>query len=185
MRTLILLLCALVTGCATGAGAALHAPISRDLALALPFPPGYPGTQTLQQTVRARYGERDAAFDAILSLSPDRVEIVVTAAGGPRVATITWSGEGVREEHSMLAPDGLSVENILADIFISLWPPEAVAAALPSGARLSIEADGARIIRHAGTAIIEVRPDPQDASRIFVRNLAFGYDLTIMNHRVE
>src|SRR5262249_49909463 len=117
-RALILSLLALAAGCASSDDGALRAHIAEDIVLTLPTPPAYPDTRTVVQTGQARYGERQAAFDAVLSLAPDRVEIVLTMPAGPRLATIVWDEGGVRQDRSVLAPEGVPVENILADLFV-------------------------------------------------------------------
>lgn len=187
MRGLILSLAALAAACATAPEPA-PAPMARiaaDVALTLPTPPGYPETATLLQTVRGQFGERRGVVEAVLSLSPERVEIVLTAAGGPRLATVTWDDAGVREDRLPLAGDAVPVENILADIFVSLWPVEAVEAALPDAAELIITDDGARSITRNGDVIVSIRSDAENPARTLVRNEAFGYDLTIVTQSLE
>jgi hypothetical protein len=156
-------------------------PLAEGLVLSLPSRPGYPEVRNLSQVVRAHYGEETGVFEAALSLSPERVEIVVTAASGPRLATITWDEDGIKEDRSLLAPGGIPVGNLLSDIFISLWPRDMVAAALPGDVDVVDEADGGRTISRAGVALIEVRPDAANPSRRTMRNLSFGYDLLIVS----
>ena len=185
MRTLILASIALASACASAPNHAPRAHISEDFDLSLPLPPGYPQTSTIAQTVRARYGMLQAVFEAVLSLSPERVDIVVTAAGGPRLATIHWDESGVREERTLLAPEGVPVENLLADLFVSLWPIEAVAAALPAGVDLSVGENGARTLSAGGVAIMEVRREPGDTERVLVRNHALGYEISIVSQALD
>jgi hypothetical protein len=147
----------------------------------LASPPGYPETRTLRQIVRARHGENDGAFEAVLALSPVRVEIVVIAPNGPRLATITWDETGVSEDRSALAPGAVPVESLLGDVFVSLWPRDMVAAALPVDVSVIDEADGGRTISRGGVALVEIRPNPADPTRRTLRNLGFGYELTIAN----
>lgn len=186
VRGLILGAAALAASCATAPDAAPpQAMIAEDVVLTLPAPPGYPETRSLMQTVRARYGERDAAFEAVVSLAPEQVEIVLTVLGGPRLATIHWDGEGVREERSPLAPEGVPTENILADLFLATWPADAVTAALPAGVTLVSAADGGRSIRRGKVVLVDIVPDPADAARRVVRNRAFGYEVTIVSRDLD
>lgn len=160
----------------------LHvARISETTRITLPRPPGYPQTRSLLQMIRVQYADKRAAFEAALSLSPDVVEIVVAAPSGPRLATISWTGTGIKEDRTLLAPEGIPVENILADVFILLWPRPALVQALPPDAEVRDEADGARIVSRAGTPIVEIKPDPHDRTRRTLRNLAFDYELTIVD----
>lgn len=162
--------------------APLHvARISESTQIILPRPPGYPQTRNMVQTIRVQYAEKRAAFEAALSLSPEVVEIVVTAPSGPRLATITWTSEGIKEDRTLLAPEGIPVENILADVFILLWPRAALVAALPPDADVRDGADGSRTVSRAGTPIVEIKPDATDRTRRTLRNLAFHYELTIVD----
>jgi hypothetical protein len=185
VRTAILIPLALVAACAHGADNRPRAEIGDHTSLILPTPPGYPETKTLVQSGRAHYGALSGAFDAVVDLSPERVQIVVTAAAGPRLATITWDQSGVDIDRTMLAPPGVPVENILSDMFISLWPPEAVTASLPRGVSLSLDEDGGRTLRRGDEVLTEVRPDPTDPSRAIVRNHAFGYEITVVSQPVS
>ena len=117
----------------------IRAHIAEDAVLTLPMAPAYPETRTLSQVVRARYGELDGAFETVLSLSPTEATIVITVLGGPRLATVHWDESGVREERTLLAPTGVPVENILADMFLVQWPEDVVAEALPDDVELVVE----------------------------------------------
>lgn len=162
----------------------LRAHIAEDIALTLPMPPGYPETITAAQIVQAQYGEAGGVFEAVLSLSPEQAVIVVTAVGGPRLATVTWDADGVREERTVLAPGGVPVENLLADIFMVRWPEAAVADALPEGVSVVSGEDGSRRIVSDGETIVEIIPDAANPGRTLVRNLSFGYEVTIIDQAV-
>jgi hypothetical protein len=176
---LALTLAACVTTPVAPAGE-VRARISESITLNLPAPPAYPETQTLSQIIRGRYGETERAFECIVSLSPESVEIVVTTPGGPRLATIIWSASGVEERRTALAPQGVPVENILADLFVARWPVEAIGAALPSGVTFN-ELAGVRTLSSADGVLVEVTPDLTDPTRVTLRNYAFGYELTIVS----
>lgn len=182
-QRLILALAVAVSACSRADPAEdgrLRAHIAEDVALTLPSPPGYPETRALSQIVRARYGERAAAFEAILDLSPDQVTVIITVLGGPRIATLTWNEDGVEEERTLLAPAGVPVENIVADIFLVVWPAQAIAESLPEGVELVTDESGShRRIQRNGETLVEVTPDPADPSRVVVRNTAFEYEVAI------
>jgi hypothetical protein len=158
----------------------VHARISESITLNLPTPPAYPETQTISQIIRGRYGETERAFECIVSLSPESVEIVVTTPGGPRLATIIWNALGVEERRTALAPQGVPVENILADLFVARWPGEAISASLPAGVTFS-DADGVRTLTGPNGVLVEVMSDAADPTRVTLRNHAFGYELTIVS----
>ncbi|MET0182280.1 MAG: DUF3261 domain-containing protein [Caulobacterales bacterium] len=162
-----------------------EAHLSDDIAVRLPMPPAYPETRVLMQTVRAQYGDQRQAFEALLSLSPDEVEIVVTAASGPRLSTIRWDRAGVHEDRTLLVPQGMPVENILGDLFVTLWPRDAVAHALPDGVEVREETGGGRTILAANTPLIEVRPVEGHEDQETVRNFARNYVLTITSRPIQ
>jgi hypothetical protein len=184
VRRLALALAIAAAGCVSRP-VDLRARIADDVTLTLPTPPAYPDTRTIVQIGHAQYGERQAAFEAILSLAPERTEIVITMLGGPRLTTVTWTASGVHEQRTPLAPANVPVENILADIFVAEWPAAAVAAALPSGVELNVTADGAREIRRGDALIVSVTHDAADPSRMMVRNLVLGYEVSIVDQRQD
>ncbi len=157
----------------------LRAFIADDVMLELPTPPGYPEERTIVQTGRAQFGERNAAFEAVLQLGPERTEIVLMMPSGPRLSTIVWDATGVHEDRAPFVPDSMPVENILADIFITAWPEDMVAGTLPEGVTLEVGADGARTIHRGGEIILSIGPDPADPSRFVVRNEAIGYEVAM------
>jgi hypothetical protein len=158
----------------------LRAFIADDVMLELPTPPGYPEERTIVQTGRAQFGERNAAFEAVLQLGPERTEIVLMMPAGPRLSTIVWDATGVHEDRAPFVPDGMPVENILADIFVTVWPEDMVAGTLPEGVTLEVGADGARTIRRGDEIILTIGPDPADPSRFVVRNEALGYEVAMV-----
>lgn len=185
VRTLVLAFAALLASCASSPDAEpARALIAPDVALTLPTPPAYPETRTIMQTARAKYGPTEAAFEAVVSLSPERAEIVIAILGGPRLATISWDEIGVHEERTPIAPPQVPTANILSDLFVALWPLEAVAAALPEGVTVT-EADGVRTISQGGIALMTITPDSTNAARSVVRNEAFGYEVRVVSQNLE
>lgn len=186
VRQLVLALVALLASCASEPDAApAFALIAPDVALTLPTPPAYPERRTIMQTARASYGPTEAAFEAVVSLSPERAEIVIAILGGPRLATIRWDETGVQEERTPIAPPQVPTANILSDLFVALWPIEAVAAALPEGVTVTETGDGVRTISQGGITLMTVTPDSANAARSVVRNEAFGYEVRVVSQNLE
>ncbi len=181
MRAAVLIPLAMVAACAHHPDMHTRAFIARHTSLTLPTPPAYPETKSFVQTGRARYGALSGAFEAVVELSPEQVQIVVTAVSGPRLATITWNAAGVDIDRTVLAPPGVPVENILSDMFISLWPPDVVRASLPHNVTLTVDDDGGRTLRRGDEVLLEVRPDSADPTRVVVRNHAFDYEITVVS----
>ncbi len=157
--------------------------IGRGASLVLPTPPGFPERKSLTQAVIADTHGRRMAFDAVLDLSPETVEVAVAAPSGPRLAGIAWTAAGVTPLDSKAAPKGLRSENLLADIFMTLWPRAAVAAALRPAGEVRDLPDGAgRTVLVGGVPRVEIRTvkDADGGARTTVRNLDFGYTLTLI-----
>lgn len=176
-----------VSGCATQETArSPDVAIGRGVSLALPMPPAYPRESTVLQTVQGAYGARRRTFQSVVSLAADKVRVIMTLPGGPRVMTVHWSAQGVTTERTALAPAELRGENVLADIVITLWDLDAVGAALSGDATIT-EADGVRTIRGAGREVITVwyAEGANESERMVLTNHDFGYELVISSQRNE
>jgi hypothetical protein len=161
-------------------------PLGKGLEMRLPVTPSYPVPFSATQTVVGQYGERRAAFQAILDFSPAVAQVVLTAASGPRILSVTWTRDGIVEDRTPLAPADLKGLNVLGDIFVSLWPVEVVQAALPPGVEI-VEDGPLRSVKTADRIIVEVETLAMDGATMKqrLRNLDFGYELTILTERSE
>ncbi|MBI1359093.1 MAG: DUF3261 domain-containing protein [Alphaproteobacteria bacterium] len=159
-------------------------PLGKGLDMRLPAAPGYPGHFAASQTVVGNYGERKGAFQAVLDLGPDRAQVVLTAVSGPRILGITWTSAGIVEDRTPLAPEGLKGINVLGDIFVSLWPVEAVQRAMPDGVTVSVEGN-VRRVKTADRVVEEIETTEDDGAtmRQELRNLDLGYRLTIVTEK--
>lgn len=186
MRSLIALAIILLTaGCAATPGSQTppgQADIGRGgVRLVLPAPPGFPGERTLLQSIVAVYGERRMAFDVATRLSPSAVRVVVAAPAGPQIAQIAWTKDGVTADGPAIGRYGLRPENLLADAFLTLWPPDAICAAISRPCAVRDGDDGARTILVEGRPLIEIGPREAQpgGTRQLVHNTDFGYRLTV------
>jgi hypothetical protein len=182
------LACVALAGCAeipepeaTSPGTAV---IGDGASLVLPRPPGYPGRKSLTQTVIADAQGRRIVFDAVLDLSPKTVEVAIAAPSGPRLGEISWNAEGVSPLDPMVAPKGLRSENLLADVFMTLWPKAQVESALrPAGEVRDLPDGSGRTILVGGVPRVKIVTVPADGggTRTTVRNLDFHYSLTLIS----
>lgn len=185
-----LLVAVALTGCMTGPPAGPPPPsgvaaVARDkVYLTLPTPPAYPGEKEMAQSIVAAYGPRKAAFDALVSLSPQKVTIIVTAPAGPRVAQIDWDDTGVHTKTDGAPPPGFRGENVLADLVMTSWPKPALEKAL--GGRLEVwdYPNGHRKLVRGKALVVDIPPAVRDADGSTKRTLTnhdFGYTLTIVS----
>lgn len=188
--TPLLLAGLLLAGCATAPPAGPPPPagvaaVARDnLYLTLPTPPGYPGEVEMAQSIIAAYGPRKAAFDALVSFSPDKVTVIVTAPAGPRVAQIDWDKDGVRTLTDGATPPGFRAENVLADMVLANWPKAALETALAGRLEVWDYPDGHRRLVRGKELVVDIPPAARDAdgsSKRTLTNYDFGYTLTIIN----
>jgi hypothetical protein len=190
MMRRVLLVCltaALLTACATAPSGPPPPPGVAAVArgqtwLTLSRPPGYPREREMAQSIVADYGVQKVAFDAIVSLSPTAVTVVVTAPAGPRIAQIDWDAQGVRSRTEGAPPPGFRAENVLADMVMTHWPKTALEQAL--GGRLAVwdYPDGRRKLVRGHELVVEITPPVMDAdgsSKRTLTNYDFGYSLTI------
>ena len=162
--------------------------ISRQASLVLPRPPAYPDRRTISQTVIADLHGRRSAFEAVVELSPDLVTMTILAPSGPRLAQVRWSAEGVTALDMAGLPTGLRSENLMADLFMTLWPRTAVEAALgPTSDVRDLPNGAGRSIRVGGKPLVEIHTIRygDGGARTTVHNLDLGYTLTVLNQPPE
>jgi hypothetical protein len=191
--TFLCLLAALTTACATAPSGPPPPPgvaaVARDqLYLTLPLPPGYPEEKEMAQSIVATYGPRKVAFDALVSLGPDKVTVIVTAPAGPRVAQIDWTAEGIVSRTEGAPPPGFRGENVLADMVMTHWPKAALEKAL--GGRLEVwdYPDGRRKLVRGRELVIDIAPPERDAdgsTKRVLTNYDFNYSLTIVSREPQ
>jgi hypothetical protein len=137
----------------------------------------------VHQFITARYGRAANGFEGLLSVAPDKLQLVGLDGFGRRAMTIARSGDVVAFEREPWFPADLEAANILADIAIIYWPEEAVRQGL-SGTRAVVETTAAeRRITLDGEEIVHVAYDagsqhPWDGP-VHYRNAAFGYELAL------
>jgi hypothetical protein len=123
------------------------------------------------------------AFDALVSLSPEKVTIIVTAPAGPRVAQIDWDADGVRTKTDGPPPPGFRGENVLADMVMTHWPKAALEEALAGRLEVWDYPDGHRKLVRGRELVVDIPPPARDADGTIKRTLTnrdFGYSLTIV-----
>lgn len=157
--------------------------IGGGVRVTLPAAPGYPERVQLAQLISTVRGGRTVTVQSEVRLGPDEVIAVFSLPGGPPAMTIRWRAGGVDIQKEAGVPAELDGARILADIFLTHWPVEAVRAALEAGAvratpegRQITAADGAQV-----AAMRRERGDGKDVIRL--KNTPQGYDLKIISRR--
>lgn len=170
-RLIALLLGVLLTACAS------HA--ARPPGVVLPplrlAPAALGQDLAVQQRLVFRFGSHVRELDALLEVDAQAVRLAVQAMGRTGV-TLQWDGKQLSEQRASWLPAAVRSERVLDDVQFSLWPADAVRAALPAGWTLA-ERGQTRELSHEGR--VWLARERVNATTLQVRNLADGYDLTI------
>ncbi len=147
-------------------------------AIALPplrlAPAALGGELAAQQRLQFRFGAQQRELDALLEVDAGEVRLAVQAMGQSGVR-LQWDGKQLHEQRAPWLPAAVRSERVLDDLQFSLWPIEAIRAALPPG--WSVEDDGReRRLVHEGEAWLRVT---RLADRLQLVNRAEGYQLDI------
>ncbi|WP_042880331.1 DUF3261 domain-containing protein [Cupriavidus necator] len=173
---------ALAAGCAAPGAAPGHAAPQASATVLLRLPPASLQRElTLQQhiTVEFQMQGRTERRELMALLEADAAHTRLAAvAGGQVLARLSWDGTNLQVSRSPWAPAELQPELILSDLQLSLWPADAIRAALPAG--WSFDATPAlRQLRQGTETVAEIR-FPDAATTLFVQ-YRDGYRLTIRN----
>lgn len=171
MRRLIaLLMLALLTACATP-------PTKPHVVLpALRLAPATLGYELAeQQRLVFRFGSHVRELDALLEVDAGHVRLAVQAMGRTGVR-LQWDGKDLVEQRAPWLPSAVRGERVLDDVQFSLWPADAIRAALPAGWDL-VERGPFRELRRNGQ--VWLQREQVDAGTLRIRNGADDYELTI------
>lgn len=179
MRRRLLLIAALVSGCAT--------PPPRSTLPLLRLPPAALGEARFALSQRLSVTRLDRP-DA----PPQRVEVqlqldasALLLAGfafGQRVLLMQWDGKDLNVQRHPMLPAEVDTDRMLRDLCLSFWPAEAVRAALPQGWSWEASATGQALRQDGQARLVVSRPG---ANIVEIVNLAEGYRLLIESQPQE
>jgi hypothetical protein len=129
-------------------------------------------------------------FQGQVSLTPDRLFMVLYDPFGRPGVTIEWSGHHINYTKSSAVPQKLNPENILADFVVMNWPVKSVRQLLSSSGAEVHEAVNHRQITKDGKVIIDIEYPSQSKKssmegRITYHHVLWGYTLNIQSARQE
>lgn len=130
----------------------------------------------LQQRLDIRYGEHLQSLDALLEADASAVNLAVQAMGRTGVR-LHWDGTTLRQQRADWLPPAVRGERVLDDLQFSLWPAEAIRAALPPSWTLVDAGEMRRLVHDGHDWLVLERLDGERHLRL--RNLAEGYALEI------
>ncbi|TXH37791.1 MAG: DUF3261 domain-containing protein [Rhodospirillaceae bacterium] len=185
-----LALVVILGGCSTTASrddtSAFLAP---HLRLDLPRPAEMGRSIEAVQMLTAHHDGKTYAFEAHLSITPERVLLVGVDGMGQRIMTVTWRDSSVTVESSPHLPKEFQPGAMLADIAVLYWPETLMRKTLAAaGATLTVDeksrsvtADGKEIL-HADYRSGSAQPW---TGGLQYRNLAWGYDIDVETIQVQ
>ncbi|HEY4072190.1 MAG TPA: DUF3261 domain-containing protein [Herbaspirillum sp.] len=186
LLTLPILLLALA-GCSSLRGTAAQAPKPPPARLGLKLSPASLGqTLSLQQHMKVERAGRTDELDTALEIDPDQLTLVGLAFG-QRVMTLEYDGKELKTWRHFMLPPQVRGEDVLEDMQLTLWPAQAIRAALPAGWDLRDSAPvppGAgwqRILSFEGETImtIDYAGKQRWGGQVVLNNLRYHYKLTI------
>lgn len=172
MRRLIVaaLLCASLLGCAV-------APPRPAVALPmLALAPAALGHElAVQQRLQFAFGTQQRDLEALLEVDAAQVRLAVQALGQAGVR-LTWDGQALQQQRAPWLPPQVQGERVLSDLQFTLWPIEAIRAALPVPWTLDAAGNERRLLRDGVVWLVVV---DEGAGRYRLDNRADGYRLLI------
>ncbi len=135
-----------LAGCATAPAPAAHATPQLRLAPALLGRP-----LNLQQHLTLHAPGRDQQLDVLLEADARHVRMGLLAMGQV-AARLDWDGTTLTESKASWWPQEVSGSRILSDLQLTLWPVDAIQAALPAGWRL-VEDGNVRTLTQDGQVV--------------------------------
>jgi hypothetical protein len=169
----------ILAGCAT-------APQPQPARLGLKLAPAALGASiSLQQHLRVERAGRIDELDAALEVDGERLELVGLAFG-QRVLSLTYDGNELTSWRHAMLPSQVQSEDVLEDLQLTLWPVDAIAAALPAGWRIAEQ--GLRRTLYLDEQVmttISYSAQPRWSGTVVLDNLRYGYRLTIQTAALE
>ncbi|MTV37931.1 DUF3261 domain-containing protein [Duganella radicis] len=162
-----------LAGCAS-------APKTPEARLGLKLAPAALGSSiSVQQHLKVERAGRTDDLDVALQVEPDAVD-VVGLAFGQRVLTLHYDGKELTSWRHVMLPSQVRAEDVLEDIQLTLWPADAVAAALPPEWQVA-EQGRVRTLTLAGEPVMRIvySGEPRWSGTVVLDNLRYHYKLTI------
>lgn len=160
------------------AACATKPPLAARLGLKL-APAALGASISVQQHLKVERNGRTDDLDVALQVEPEAID-VVGLAFGQRVLTLRYDGKELTSWRHIMLPSQVRAEDVLEDMQLTLWPADAIAAALPAGWRVA-EQGRKRTVYLADEPIMEIAysGDPRWSGTVVLENLRYHYKLTI------
>ncbi|MCA1855372.1 DUF3261 domain-containing protein [Massilia oculi] len=138
---------------------------------------------SVQQHLTVEREGKTNDLDAALEVDAERLSLVGLALG-MRVLSLDFDGRELAEWRHPMLPSQVRAADVLEDLQLTLWPVEAIAAALPPGWQVEDHEQGLRrTLRREGelVATITYSGTPRWQGRAVLDNLRYKYRLTVVS----
>jgi hypothetical protein len=113
----------------------------------------------LQQHLTLQAPGRDQQLDVLLEADPRHVQMALVAMGQV-AARLDWDGTTLTETKAPWWPEQVSGARILSDLQMTLWPVDAIQAALPAGWRLAEDGNVRTLMQGDDVVTVITRSSP-------------------------
>ena len=138
-------------------------------------------TISLQQHLRVEREGRSDDLDAALEVDAEHVELVGLALG-QRVMSLNYDGKEIKSWRHLLLPRQVQAEDVLQDLQLTLWPVEAIRAALPAGWRITEQGLQRQLFQDEALVLQIDYSDPvRWSGTVTLQNLRYHYRLAIQS----
>jgi len=133
----------------------------------------------LQQHLRVERAGRTDDLDTVLEIEPDHLDLVGLAFG-QRVMSLHYDGRELKTWRHFMLPKEVQGADVLQDVQLTLWPANAIRAALPAGWELR-DNEMQRTLLHNQKVVTRIDyPDRKPwGGKVILTNLYYQYKLTI------
>ncbi|HSV34491.1 MAG TPA: DUF3261 domain-containing protein [Ramlibacter sp.] len=135
----------------------------------------------LQQQLTAMVGSQTHRMELLLEVDSQAVRLAVLNLG-QTAARLEWDGEQLTQSRAAWWPQAVTAQRILDDLQLTLWPAEAIRAALPAGWSLASSAT-LRVLSREGEPVVRVRYQGPYASEL--EHLREGYRVRVESRVLE
>ena len=139
-------------------------------------------SQSVQQVLNVAYADKEATLTAVLTATPQHVQVIGLNAVGVRLFTVDYDGVSVKSERLPGLPDQIEPQRMLADLQLAFWPLPTLQQALQGSTyEVGEPTPGTRRLKRAGKLAAEVHyaDDHPWSGRLWLANYAFGYSLAV------
>jgi len=184
LRRLIVLLCALLLCACAGKSdpSRPQAWLKPGVRVTLPAP-GISPSVSEQQLLTGTFKGKQQSLLVLLNADERQLSLAGLSSLGIRLFLVTYDGQGIHTQQSIVLPQMPPASQVLLDIMLSHWPVDLWRRQLPAGWTLEDRGDRRQLRDDSGRLVTEIRYMTRNNQRepISVQQFAFGYHIVIQH----